>query len=276
MSAPPVKASAFEVDPHAVQDEARFYDDADGVYDHLERCKRSIAKEDAEFEQLMTYFTRNRAHIDLEYRSPTRLGDAAQRPNLGTDDASWYYLDERGNRIWVRNLTLDLAKAMSFGGSGTMATGAFEETEYADGRHVVVRVPKPKRHHNHPADYRRRCVEAEAEWAARYGATVPVSGDGTLDAARSTGWAPSAHGGTAAYGNTFRGSYTGGSARGGAAVGPHDDAYIAAQRDLAKTIAGGAKPRVRTPATIEEAEARLEELRREEQALLKAMRGGAQ
>ena len=190
----PPKASKFEVDSAAVGEEVRFYNEADTVYDHLEKCKRDIERENREFDLLLDYFTRNRGHIDLTYRSSTRLGDAAQRANLGSGDPSWYYLDERGNHIWVRNITLDSAKAASFGGVGTNATGAFEETEQADGRHVVVRVPPPKRHHSHAADYRRKCVDAEAEWATRYGDSIHGARlRGTLGAAASTGWSSTAH-----------------------------------------------------------------------------------
>jgi hypothetical protein len=245
-------ASRFEVAPQALRSEVQFYNEAGEVYDHLEQLKSRIHKQNREFDMLMEYFVRNRGHIDLEYRSSTRLGTAAQHPNLGTTDPSWYYVDERGNRIWVRNLTLDSVKAASYGGRGTNRTGAFEETVVADNRHVVVKVPPPKRHYNLPADYRRRCVEAEAEWATRPDVPNAAHWGGPLRAASATGWTASPYGTLAA-------------------ARSDDEAYIEAQRLLAQSVRDGVVEWERTyrlPSTIAEAEQRLAELRAEESQLL--------
>lgn len=242
-AAPRSAEPQFEVARDAVQKEARFYDDAGAVIEHIGATKQKLLEQEREFETLFEYYIRNRGHLDI-----TGAGAPGARPNLGTDDASWYYLDERGNKIWVRNITLDVAKASSYGGAGTTRTGAFEEGTHSDGRHVVVKVPKMKRHYALPADYRRRCEEAAAATEMRH-STVR---------------------------RTLRESYSGVAAVDCWSDVPaptnHTDAYIDAQRRLATSLKNGAGTVYRPPATIDEAEARLAQLRAEEQKLWEQLR----
>lgn len=257
--------SKFEVKPDEVAQEVKFYDKAAHVYDDLERCKANLLEQQREFETLFEYYVRNRGHLDLDHKSTMRPG--AEQPNLGTADPSWYYVDERGNKIWIRNLTLDTAKAQSYGGAGTTFTGAFEETQYSDGRHVVVKVPNPKRHYGLQADYRRRCVEAETEWAMRTGSTnIP----GVEAAAVSTGWSASPYGSTRRSRVGFEGTTRGATHH--APSDEYDAAYEAAQRHFLQTVHVDSAGRTfRPPATIDEAEQRMAELKAEEQRILKQM-----
>ena len=260
-----------------------FEDDAAAVGRDIQDFRKKVVRASSEFDLLLDYYLRNQGRLEF---STTREGQAGAlggtlKPNLGTADPSWFYVDERGNRIWVRNVTLDSVKAASYGGFGTTKTGAFEETEHADGRFVAVRVPKPKRHYSLAADYRRKCVDAEAEWASRYGASVTAARiEGTLGAAAATGWSSTAH-----VHNLRHHEH-------GCDAAVSDAAWAATQRSLASMPGDATSPRAYAhaasasaipaavhranaafvpPATVGEAEARLQALRVQERELLKQL-----
>ena len=184
-----------------------------------------------------------------------------EEANLGVADPSWYYVDDRGNKIWVRNLTLDSAISNSYMKPGAK-TGAFSEAAFEDGREIVVKIPAVKRHFTLAEDYYQKCVDLDASLAQRTMTThaAPPSSAG----ASVRGAASSRHRFDAAQNNNNRGEST---TKGDVA------AYIASQKDLAVSLARGVQQGTqagyvfRPPATVDEAEERLRQLREEEAAL---------
>jgi hypothetical protein len=224
-------ASRFEVPVAALKTEAAFYDEADDVAQHIDGVRQKLEAQNDEFEMLLEYYVANRGRLDIAHRSACHPG--METANLGTGDESWYYLDERGNKIWVQNLDLDRAKATSNGGAGVKATGAFCELRQKDNRRVVVTVPKAKRHYALPSDFRRRCFEVEAQdIRARQGRAANIR----------TVAAPTA-----------------------------DERYVEEQRALAAAAGSRAQRSAaavyRPPSSAAEAETRLEMLRAEEALL---------
>ena len=235
-------ASRFNVPVAALKTEAAFYGEADEVAAHIAQVRDRLEAQNDEFELLLEYYVANRGRLDLEHTSKCRPGQ--ETANLGTGDASWYYLDDRGNKIWVQNMGLDSAMAASNGGAGVSGpTGAFGEAPAsgnggAGDRHVVVTVPKARRHYALPSDFRRRCREVQAQDKR---ATV---GRASVVAAEKSRSLP-----------------------------PHtaEDAYADEQRELAAAVGTrqhrGTASVYRPPANASEAERRLAMLREEEQLL---------
>ena len=214
---------AKEVPTDALRDEVQFYGETDKVMHDINDFRDRLSAQNEEFNLLLDYYVQHRGKIDVHHAQDRYL---PPKPNLGTDDESWYYLDDRGNKIWVRNMRLEA--------SAKTKTGAFCETgDGRDGKRIVVTVPKHKKSYALPANYRRCCDQYDAHKR-------------TLEATRSATGTHSA-----------RRTWT-----------SDTDQYIEMQKALHQAVTGtGQRSVVRPPATIEEAEERLAQLRSEEERL---------
>ena len=206
--------SKFYLHAQGVKEEVKFYDNAKAVQNGVEKFRDEVRREDQEFDKLLEYFHRHHGRIDVHNRS--RYGPS--KPNLGTDDESWYYLDSAGNKIWVRNQRLDTSNPKC---------GAFDALNSVNGRVVSVIIPQQKRNYCTVADYRRKCAEYD-----QYRRRPGPSRDETRRA-------PSAQG--------------------------RVDPYVASQQAFGHSLNNSRDEYVfRPPATFEEAEERLKELRDQE------------
>lgn len=142
--------TAHSVPVRALKEEARFYNDAQHARDGIEDFRRRVERQNQEFNTLLQYYQQNEGRIDFSGISDGNGGLRPHRPNLGTDSQSWFYLDERGNKIWVQNMQLDTADAKS---------GAFAANQHADGRVIVVKVPTHKKNYCLQPDYKKKCME---------------------------------------------------------------------------------------------------------------------
>lgn len=105
---------------------------------------------------LQLYVQKYGARIDTKYHP--KNAPYTEQPNLGTAVPSWYYLDGRGNRIFVNDMTFDNALALSKGGRGMNVREAHGHEQ----QEVVVIVPRAKRNPAWHAEYLRRTEEYEA------------------------------------------------------------------------------------------------------------------
>lgn len=222
---------AYYVPTSTVEKSQRFYDDADTVVDDIERFKKRLRRRNHEFELLQEYYERHKGVIDVHNRPV--CGPRAMRPNLGTKDQSWYYLDGFGNKIWVRDVKLDTSDPRC---------GAFEGSQNADGRVIVIKVPKVKTNCAILQDYEHKLQEY----------------DGTYRLPHTVAAAPSA---------THLQSTV------PAVISEHAQHCIDVDKSMADQVAhvkGPTRPQFvwRPPATVEEAEIRLAQLRKEEEELM--------
>ena len=301
--------SRFNVSTKGVKEEARFYRDAEEAHEHLEDFKRQLGSEEQNFDMLMQYYRQNSGRLDTSAIARNGGSAAGLKPNLGTDDESWYYLDGHGNKIWVQNLKLDVSDPR---------VGAFETNEHSDGRVVVVKVPTHKKNFSLLPDYKKRCVEYDAyreaqqrfdkrSGRARSTQGLPQSRRGYYDpldqrTVQGTKYPlPNPYGNHLNSGNIIPSS-PGSRGRSmqhqqhsspnkyASATPSTQEAYIASQKDLAQNLAtqersrpwrpasAGAGPAsdeyvFRPPTSLEEAEERLRELKQEEAYLMEQMVG---
>jgi hypothetical protein len=231
-------ATKYHVPVQGVSKEKQFYDDADTVYNDIEAFRDKLRFRNDEFDKLMEYYEQHRGVLDV-YNRPVN-GPRALRPNLGTRDETWYYLDGAGNKIWVRNLELDTSDPNC---------GAFLETSKHTGdaekdRIVVVRIPKVRHNYTVQQDYRTKLAEYDASYR------LPQS-------QRTVSRRQEAHHEAPVWGSAANGI---GSDR-------NIEQYIATQRQLAAHAQQSRHNHQdliwRPPASLEEAELRLAELKRE-------------
>jgi hypothetical protein len=299
--------SRFNVSTRGVREEARFYRDAEEAHEHLEDFKRQLGNEEENFDLLMQYYHQNSGRLDTSAIARNGGSAAGLRPNLGTEDESWYYLDGHGNKIWVQNLKLDVSDP---------SVGAFENNKHNDGRVVVVKVPAHKKNFSLLPDYKKRCIEYDAYREAHQrfdkrsgrarstGQGLPHSRRGYYDpvdqrTVQDTKYPlPSPYGNHLNTGNIIPSS--GGGSRPQSQHSPPrkytpsssapGEAYIASQKEFAQSLAAQERSRpwrpasatggpatdeyvFRPPTSFEEAEERLRELKQEEAYLMNQMVG---
>lgn len=136
--------------------EKKFYDEAETVYNDIETFKDRLRARNEEFDMLLEYYEKHRGVLDV-YNRPV-CGPRAYRPNLGTKDQSWYYLDGAGNKIWVRNVELDTTDPRC----GAFDSAAARQAD--QGRLVVVKIPKTKTNYNVLRDYCEKIGELDASY----------------------------------------------------------------------------------------------------------------
>lgn len=136
-----------------VDRETRFYKETEDVYQDIAAFKRKLQERNNEFDALLEYYEQHKGQLDV-YHRPV-CGPRAMRPNLGTTDESWYYLDGMGNKIWVRNLELNTSDPRS---------GAFDSGKNADGRICVVTIPKTRLQYSVKRDYHEKVAEYDASY----------------------------------------------------------------------------------------------------------------
>lgn len=234
----------YHVASTAITKEKRFYDDADTVNNEIETFRRKLRARNEEFDLLLEYYERHRGVIDV-YNRPVN-GPRAARANLGTRDQSWYYLDGKGNKIWVRDMKLDTTDPRS---------GAFSGSENADGRIVVVEIPRVRKNFTIKEDYTQKIAEFDGSYR------LPCSHRQSSAASRSN-VAPMMLEGEGGTANSV-------------------EKYIAAQQSLGQgleSVRPEQRPEYvwRPPATLEEAEERLAQLKREAEVLERERRGQQQ
>lgn len=105
---------------------------------------------------LQTYISKYGARIDIHHKS--KYSPQVEQPNLGTAVPSWYYLDGRGNKVFVQDMNFNNALALARGGRG-MTAAQSQACQQSD---TVVVVPRAKRNPAWHAEYLRRCEEYEA------------------------------------------------------------------------------------------------------------------
>jgi hypothetical protein len=110
----------------------------------------------AKLQALQLYVAKYGARIDVNHRS--RDTPSVEQPNLGTSVPSWYYLDGRGNKIFVQDMTFANALSLSRAGRGMTERQAHAH----EAQEVVVVVPRAKRNPSWNAEYMRRCEEYDA------------------------------------------------------------------------------------------------------------------
>ena len=141
----------YHVPAASVATEAHFYEDAAVTSQHINSFKEKLKRREDELGLLTDYYYANQGKIDVFHRP--MFGPRAQRANLGTADQTWYYMDARGNKVWVRDMKLD---------TSSPACGAFESQDKALDRIVVVQVPKTRRNYDLPYEYKQRCEAFDA------------------------------------------------------------------------------------------------------------------
>lgn len=252
-------ASEFQIPVDGLRHEVAFYDDAGKVMHDINAVRDRLEAQNEEFSLLMEYYLRNRGRIDVYNQS--KFGPLASKPNLGTANESWYYLDNKGNRIWVQNLELQNEPAHNRG----KPTGAAMENHTSDPRRVVVKVPNALRSYGFPADYRRRCEDYSAFAHRGYVAPRPSSARMLADPAARLS------------------SHSSGGAQHHLPTAMEDEEdeaetehYIHQQQELNASLTH--RPRAvergyvtRPPTSYEEAEARLAQLRAEEERIMRQL-----
>jgi hypothetical protein len=141
----------YHVPVASVTKEAHFYEDAAATSQHISSFKEKLKRREEELGLLTDYYYANGGKIDVFHRPI--YGPRAMRANLGTADQTWYYLDARGNKVWVRDMKLD---------TSSPASGAFDAQCNSSDRIVVVQVPKTRRNYDLPYEYKQRCEAFDA------------------------------------------------------------------------------------------------------------------
>lgn len=234
---------SYYVPTTTVEKNQKFYNDADVVVDDIEKFKARLQRRNREFELLQEYYERHRGVLDVHNR-PT-CGPRAMRPNLGTKDQSWYYLDGFGNKIWVRDVRLDTSDPRC---------GAFEGNQNDDGRVIVIKVPKVRTNCAILHDYQQKLQEYDGTYRLPH--TIPT-----------TVVAPNASASSPNHLSTIP-----------AALLNNGKDCMQVDKSMADQVGhvrGPMKPEYvwRPPASVEEAEMRLAQLKREEAELMQQRKG---
>ena len=228
----------FEVNVGDLEKETHFYQEADDVTTRLHTFRDAVNAQNEEFNLLLDYYMRHRGKIDVFHKPMC----GREQANLGTANESWYYLDGKGNKIWVRSLSLATAAE-----NRGKKTGSFEEAQNADGRRIVVTVPEIKHHCGFPSDYDRRCLEYEMfrEGQTCRPATASHRSGRSSEAAQKELRPTTSN------------------------VQRYIEGQMSLRHSIKNAIIRGETVVSRPPTTVEEAEERMRELKEEEQRLCK-------
>lgn len=243
---PLMRSTKYHIPSEGVTKETKFYDDAETAHNDIEKFRERLRFRNDEFDKLMEYYQQHRGTLDV-YHRPIN-GPRAMRPNLGSKDETWYYLDGAGNKIWVRNVELDTSdpNCGAFLESGKTHAGGDGDPS-KDHRIVVVRIPKVRHNYNVQLDYRKKLAEYDASYRLPQCSRTVAQQHHQQQHEEPLTWPSAGHGGSKI------------------------EAYIATQKRLAEGLQQ--RPRHnndrdellvwRPPASLEEAEARLAALKRE-------------